>query len=177
MVWLPGVNCDCILRHPRHPDLPLIFSQIGFSAASVGAAAGIKHGPRIRVHYEIYWQDEKGQPPEPIEVRHLWLTVAVADRLLCPDGGWYPFSAEETRQRLSAILLEKRDIRLITRSGVISGLYGKDHVLIDSIYPDGNMLEIHLSTRVLTDLPLNPLNTWLDDSLTLSSVWDTAVWQ
>ena len=165
-VWIPGENCDAILKHPLHESLPLVCYRTPADAL----------GPRIRIHYEVYWPDADSTAQQPVEVRHLWLTVLAADPILCPDGSWYPFKPDEIRRRLNAILLEKQDIRLSTQAGTITGLYGEDHVVIDTIYQQAHTLEIHLSTRMLNDLPVNPLNMWLDDPEVSSTVWGTAVW-
>lgn len=167
MEWLPGINCDCILRHALHPDLPMICAEAG----------GKFPGGRVRIHYEVY-RSEDGSGTESVsEIRHLWLTALLAEPLLAPDGSWYPINTQEFRQRLRAILLEKQDIQLITRAGRIRGLFGNDHVVINSIYPEVETFEIHLSTRALRDLPLHPQHMWLDDPAAGGSLWDEAVWQ
>ena len=105
------------------------------------------------------------------------MTALLAVPLLAPDGSWFPIAAEEFRERLRAILLEKQDIQLITRAGRIRGLFGDDHVVINSIYPEVETFEIHLSTRTLCDLPLHPQRMWLDDPAAGGSLWGEAVWQ
>lgn len=167
MAWIPGINCDCVLRNPKHADLPLILADAG----------GKFPGGRVRIHYEVYREESAGATQPLIEVRHLWMTVLTADDLLAPDGSWFPLTGDEIRQRLREILLEKEQIQLITRAGRIRGLYGKDHVVINSIYPAVESFEIHLTTRTLRDLPLNPQNMWLDDPAAGGSLWGTAVWK
>ncbi len=83
-IWVAGENCDLILKHPAHESLPLIGYRTPADAL----------GPRIRIHYEVYWPDESETQTEPIEIRHLWFTVLVADPMLCPDGSWYPYSSQ-----------------------------------------------------------------------------------
>ena len=166
-IWVAGENCDLILKHPAHESLPLI----GYRTPADSL------GPRIRIHYEVYWPDESETQTEPIEIRHLWFTVLVADPMLCPDGSWYPYSSREVRSRLNAILLEKKNIRLTTSAGTITGLYGTDHVVIDTIYAGAHTLEIHLSTQVLSDLPAVPIDMWLDEVGVESSAWGVAIWR
>ncbi len=165
--WIPGENCDIILRHPQHADLPLILYRTPADPV----------GPRVRIHYEVYWPADTTQTTEPVEVRHLWFTVLVTDDMLCPDGSWYPLTPAEVRTKLNAILLEKANIRLTTRESTIQGLYGEDHVVIDTIYQSAHTLEIHLTTRVLIDIPPESGGSmWLANAADLSSVWNTAGW-
>ncbi len=167
-VWVPGENCDVILKHPAHADLPLVLYRRPADSL----------GPRVRIHYEVYWPEGTAETEEPVEVRHLWFTALVADSILCPDGSWYPLELSEVRSRLNTILLEKSDIRLTTTAGTIQGLYGEDHVVIDTIYPAAHTLEIHLSTRILTDIPVEPaVSLWLADPADRSSLWGTALWK
>ena len=167
MEWQPGINCDCVLRHPLHADLPLICADAG----------GRFPGGRVRIHYEVYRLNDEHGSETVSEIRHLWVTALLADPLLAPDGSWYPLPKDEFRERLRAILLEKQDIQLVTRAGRIRGLFGKDHVVIHSVYPQSETFEIHLSTRALRDLPLHPQHMWLDDPAAGGSLWGDAVWQ
>ncbi len=165
--WEPGKNCDLVLKHPDHESLPLVCYRQPRDPL----------GPRVRIHYEVYWPDDLAESREPVEVRHLWFTVLAADPMVAPDGSWFPFSVQEIRTRLNDILLKKQNIRLTTTAGTIRGLYSDNHVVIDTVYPSGHTLEIHLSTRLLHDLPAVPLNMWLDEADVSSTTWGTAIWQ
>jgi hypothetical protein len=165
-IWIPGVNCDVILKHRNHADLPLILHKIPSDL----------DGPRVRIHYEVYWPDSNSVNLEPIEVRHLWFTVLIADRMLCPDGSWYMLSSNEIQKRLNAILLEKTNIRLTTRTGTIQGLCCEEHAVIHTIYQQAEKLEIHLTTRVMVDIPLESTESlWLETE-ELRSTWGAAIW-
>ena len=170
--WSAGENCDVILSHYRHEALPLVCYRIQSDPI----------GPRVRIHFETYWPEDEdiSRETEPKTVRHLWFTVLVTDEMLCPDGGWYPFSPEEVRSRIDEILLELTDITLYTQSGIISGLYCDEHAVIDTIYQDAHILEINLTTRMLKDIPIGPAqqNMWLPRGiLNPVSRWNTAFWQ
>jgi len=165
-IWIPGANCDVILKHTRHTDLPLILHRIPSDP----------DGSRIRIHYEVYWPDSNSPVLEPIEVRHLWFTVLIADRMLCPDGSWYPHSPMEIQKRLNAILLEKTNIRLATRTGTIQGLCCEDHAVIHTIYHRSQKLEIHLTTRVMVDIPLESTESLWMETEDLRSIWGAAIW-
>lgn len=170
--WVPGVNCDVILTHYNHDPIPLICYRKQSDSI----------GPRVRIHFETYWPDDvlPSRDVEPTKVRHLWFTVVTADEVLCPDGGWYPFSPYEIRKRLNDILQETTDINLYTQAGIISGLYCDEHAIINTIYQSSQTLEINLTTKSLADIPIGPeqQNTWLPlGVLEPVSTWGTAVWQ
>ena len=170
--WKPGVNCDLIISHYRHEPLPLVCYRIQSDPI----------GPRVRIHFETYWPDGTGVSDgvEAKTVRHLWFTILSADEMLCPDGGWYPYSPEEIRQRINEILLELTDIVLYTQSGIISGLYCDEHAVIDTIYQEAHTLEVNLTTRNLRDIPIGPeqKDMWLPQGVIApGSVWGSAVWR
>lgn len=170
--WIPGENCDVILSHYRHQPLPLVCHRLPSDPI----------GPRVRIHFETYWpeDEEVSRETEPKTVRHLWFTVLTAEEILCPDGGWYPFSPEEIRKKVNEILLELTDIVLYTQSGIISGLYCDGHAVINTIYQTANTLEINLTTRNLKDIPIGPAqqSTWLPAGVPDPvSVWGSAVWE
>jgi len=174
--WVPGENCDVILSHYKHDPIPLVGYRIQSDAI----------GPRVKIHFETYWPttDEAGpsisRDETPVTVRHLWFTVITADEVLCPDGGWYPFTPYEIRKRINAILNEHTDIILYTQSGIISGLFCDNHAIINTIYQESQTLEINLTTRSLKDIPLGPeqADTWLPlGVLEPVSTWGTAVWK
>ena len=169
--WTPGVNCDVILQHYKHEPIPLVCYRIQSDPL----------GPRVRIHFETYWPTTNiSRDVEPTKVRHLWFTVLTADEILCPDGGWYPFSPYEIRKRINAILDELTDITLYTQAGIISGLYCDEHAIINTIYQESQTLEINLTTRSLHDIPFGPeqADTWLPIGvLDPVSTWGTAVWQ
>ena len=170
--WVPGVNCDVILQHYKHDPIPLVCYRIQSDPI----------GPRVKIHFETYWPDSKdvSRDDTPTTVRHLWFTVLTADEVLCPDGGWYPYSPEEIRKKLNDILLELTDITLYTQAGIISGLYSDEHAIIDTIYQSSQTLEINLTTRNLRDIPIGPgqADTWLPKGvLEPVSTWGTAIWK
>ena len=170
--WIPGENCDVILAHYKHQPVPLICYRIQSDPV----------GPRVRIHFETYWPEgeEVSRDTEPKTVRHLWFTVLSAEEMLCPDGGWYPFPPEEIKSRINEILLELTDIILYTRSGIISGLYCDEHAIIETVYQSARTLEINLTTRNLSDIPVGPAqqDTWLPKGvITPLSVWGTAKWR
>lgn len=170
--WVPGVNCDVILAHYNHDPIPLVCYRIPSDPV----------GPRVRIHFETYWPEnvDPSRDVTPTKVRHLWFTVLTAEEMLCPDGGWYPFTPYEIRKRLNDILEETTDINLYTQSGIISGLYSDEHAIINTIYQSSQTLEINLTTRSLKDIPIGPeqQNTWLPlGVLDPVSTWGTAVWQ
>lgn len=174
--WIPGVNCDVILSHYKHEPIPLVCYRIQSDPI----------GPRVRIHFETYWPetDDGGtivsRDEKPVKVRHLWFTVLTADEVLCPDGGWYPFTPQEIRRRLNAILQETTDINLYTQAGIISGLYSDEHAIINTIYQESQTLEINLTTRNMKDIPIGPgqEDTWLPlGVLEPVSVWGSAVWR
>lgn len=169
--WVPGVNCDVILQHYKHDPIPLVCYRIQSDPI----------GPRVRIHFETYWPNNVVSRDEtPTTVRHLWFTVLTADEVLCPDGGWYPYSPEEIRKRLNDILLELTDINLYTQAGIISGLYCDENAIINTIYQSSQTLEINLSTRNLKDIPIGPgqADTWLPlGVLEPVSTWGTAIWR
>ena len=167
--YVPGVNCDVILQHYKHDPIPLICYRIRSDPI----------GPRVRIHFETYWPEDKKEE-DPATVRHLWFTVLIDDEILCPDGGWYEFSPTEVRKRVNAILKEITNINLYTQSGIISGLYCDEHAIIDTIYQSAHTIEINLTTKELTDIPIGPeqANTWLPDGvLDPYSTWGEAVWK
>ena len=170
--WVPGENCDVILTHYRHEPIPLVCWRIQSDPV----------GPRVRIHFETYWPSDEdvSRDTTPKTVRHLWFTVLTADEVLCPDGGWYPWTPEEVRTKINEILLELTDIVLYTQSGIISGLYCDEHSIIDTIYQDAHTLEINLTTRSLKDIPIGPAqqNMWLPKGvLEPYSTWGTAIWK
>ena len=84
------------------------------------------------------------------------------------------------RAKINAILKETTDICLYTASGIISGLYSDDHAIIDTIYQDAHTLEINLTTKELTDIPIGPAqaDSWLPMGiLEPYSTWGTAIWK
>jgi len=169
--WIPGENCDLILSHYRHRPIPLVCHRLPADPI----------GPRVRIHFETYWPEDEdvSRETEPKTVRHLWFTVLTAEEILCPDGGWYPFSPAEIRKMVNEILLELTDIVLYTQSGIISGLYCDGHAVINTIYQTANTLEINLTTRNLKDIPIGPAqqSTWLPAGVPDPvSVWGSAVW-
>lgn len=175
-VWVPGENCDVILSHYKHDPIPLVCYRIQSDSI----------GPRVKIHFETYWPEKDDAGPDisrdqtPTKVRHLWFTVVTADEVLCPDGGWYPFTPDEIRKRISDILEETTDIILYTQAGIISGLYSDEHAIINTIYQESQTLEINLTTRSLRDIPIGPAqkDTWLPlGVLDPVSVWGTAVWK
>lgn len=170
--WQAGENCDVILTHWRHEPVPLICYRIPSDPL----------GPRVRLHFETYWPqgEDIGRETTPTNVRHLWFYVLVTDEMLCPDGGWYPFSPEEVRLKVNAILHELTDIVLYTQTGIISGLYCDEHAIIDTIYQNAHTIEINLTTRELHDIPIGPgqKDTWLPKGVIEPySTWGTAVWK
>ena len=104
--WIPGENCDVILSHYRHEPVPLVCYRIQSDPV----------GPRVRIHFETYWPENDAggavisRESEPKTVRHLWFTVLVTEEMLCPDGGWYPYTPEQIRKMINAVLLEHTDI-------------------------------------------------------------------
>ena len=170
--WIPGENCDVILTHYKHDPIPLICYRIQSDPI----------GPRVRIHFETYWPDDEdiSRDNPGKTVRHLWFTILTADEILCPDGGWYPYSPYEIRKKINAILEELTDIVLYTQSGIISGLYCDEHAIINTIYQEAQTLEINLTTRSLKDIPIGPeqKDTWLPlGVLDPVSTWGTAVWR
>ena len=137
---------------------------------------------RVRIHFETYWPEDQpvSRVTEAKTVRHLWFTAICTDEILCPDGGWYPYTPTEIRRKINDILLEKTDICLYTQSGMITGLYCDDHSIIDTIYQNAHTVEINLTTRSLKDIPIGPdgVNIWLPDGvINAFSVWGNAVWK
>lgn len=163
--WIPGENCDLILAHADHEPIPLICAPTRYDPT----------GSRVRIHYEVYPNEDPNEPPR--KIRHLWFRVLIAERTLAPDGSFFPIDGEALRRRLIRILREEKDLTLTTRAGTISGLYGKDHVVIRSIYAEAETFEIHLSTLSLNDLPPAAKDTWLAEALNARSRWGTAVWR
>ncbi len=174
MNYLPGKNCDLILKHKNHADLPLVCFRI--DADDVG--------PRVKIHYETYWPDNITDVTkyEPSKVRYLWFTVLISDEIIAPDGGWFELSAAEIRQQLHDILAENTNISLETQAGTIQGLYSTDHAIIDTIYQENQTVEIYLTTRNMIDYPAAPevvRNIWLLDNVAepAASCWGDAVWK
>ena len=169
--WVPGENCDVILTHYNHDPIPLVCYRIQSDPI----------GPRVKIHFETYWPEENvSRDAVPKKIRHLWFTVLTTEEMLCPDGGWYPFAPAVVRAKINAILKETTDICLYTPSGIISGLYSDDHAIIDTIYQGAHTLEINLTTKELTDIPIGPeqADTWLPAGiLEPYSTWGTAVWK
>ena len=89
--------------------------------------------------YEVYPNEDPNEPPR--KIRHLWFRALIAERTLAPDGSFFPIDGEALRRRLIRILREEKDLTLTTRAGTISGLYGKDHVVIRSIYAEAETFE------------------------------------
>ena len=170
--WIPGVNCDVILSHYAHEPIPLVCYRIQSDPI----------GPRVRIHFETFWPESvlPSRDVQPAKVRHLWFTVVTADEVLCPDGGWYPFTPAEIRKRVNDILMETTDILLYTQAGIISGLYSDEHSIIDTIYQSAQTLEINLTTRNMHDIPIGPgqEDTWLPMGvIDPVSVWGQAKWK
>ena len=163
--WIPGENCDVILTHYKHDPIPLVCYRIQSDPI----------GPRVKIHFETYWPTTNiSRDEKPTTVRHLWLTVLAADEVLCPDGGWYPYTPGEVRKAVNDILHELTDISLYTQAGIISGLYCNDHAIIDTIYQDSHTIEVNLTTKNLNDIPIGPSenNSWLPDGVVDPySVW------
>ena len=169
--WIPGVNCDVILQHYRHDPIPLVCYRIPSDPI----------GPRVRIHYETYWpSSEVSRDVKPKQVRHLWFTVLTAEEVLCPDGGWYPYTPDQVRQHIQDILQEITDITLYTQAGIITGLYSDEHAIINTIYQESQTLEINLTTLEVKDVPIGPAqaDTWLPTGvLEPYSTWGTAKWK
>lgn len=170
--WIPGENCDVILAHYKHEPIPLVCYRIQSDPI----------GPRVRIHFETYWPEGEdiSRDTDPATVRHLWFTILIADEILCPDGGWYPYTPVQVRKAVNDILHELTDISLYTQSGIIIGLYCDEHAVIDTIYQNSHTIEINLTTRNLKDIPIGPeqADTWLPDGvLDPYSMWGTAVWK
>lgn len=170
--WIPGENCDVILTHLKHDPVPLVCYRIQSDPI----------GPRVRIHFETYWPTSNVSRDEekPTTVRHLWFTILVADEVLCPDGGWYPFTPSQVRKKVNDILHELTDICLYTQSGIIAGLYCDDHAIIDTIYQNAHTIEVNLTTKNLKDIPIGPeqADTWLPDGILHPySTWGSAVWK
>lgn len=170
--WVPGVNCDVILSHYAHEPIPLVCYRIQSDPI----------GPRVKIHFETFWPDNvtPSRDEKPAKVRHLWFTIVTAEEVLCPDGGWYPFSPAEIRRRVNDILQETTDILLYTQAGIISGLYSDEHSIIDTIYQSAQTLEINLTTRNMKDIPIGPAqeDTWLPMGVIEPvSVWGQAKWK
>ncbi len=169
--WIPGENCDVILAHYNQEPVPLVCYRIQSDPI----------GPRVWIHYETYWPNtDVSREDEPKKIRHLWFTVLTADEILCPDGSWYPFTPGQVREKINKILKETTDISLYTPSGLIIGLYSDDHAIIDTIYQDAHTIEINLTTKELSDIPIGPeqKNTWLPSGMLVAySTWGAAIWQ
>ena len=163
--WIIGENCDLILAHDNHEPVPLIAAPARFDPT----------GPRVRIHHEVYYS--AGANETPRKIRHLWFRVLIAERMLAPDGSFFSLSADDLRRRLNAVLKETGGLRLTTRAGTIAGLYGKDHVVIQSVFAEAETFEIHLSTRTINDVPLQARDTWLADPFNAVSTWGAAVWR
>lgn len=174
--WIPGVNCDWILVHPKHEPVPLIGFRLNTDRSSD------KYGPRLKIHYETYWKEDEpiSRDTKPITVRYLWFTVNCADEILDPEGGYFALSGAEVAEKVNAILREKTDIILYNEKSIIIGLYSTDHAIIDTIYHGERTIEIWLSTRSLQDIPIGPdgKNIWLPSGIIKPySTWGEAVWQ
>lgn len=163
--WVAGENCDFLLSHENHAPVPLICAPVKFDPV----------GARVRIHHEVYFTPASEN--ERHEIRHLWFRVLLADRMLAPNGSFFPVTTDTLREQLNAVLREREKLRLTTRLGTVIDLYGKDHVVIQSVYAAVETLEIHLSTRSLTDIPANAKDCWLADHTFRSSCWNTAVWR
>ena len=174
-LWKAGENCDVILSHPNHEALPLVCYRIPSDSI----------GPRVKIHFETYWSTDNynqeiiSRDQTPATVRYLWFTIIVSDEILCPDGGWYPYTALQIRKRLNDILLELTDIQLQTQEGLICGLYCDEHAIINTIYQQSQTVEIYLSTRSLSDIPITEgASIWLPDSMyNPTSLWGIAEWK
>lgn len=171
MNWIPGDNCDVILSHYKHGDQPLIGYRIPSDPI----------GPRVKVHYETYWKNPSaaGRDEDRTTIRYLWFTALIDDDILCPDGGWFPFNAAETRQKVQDILNEQTDIMIYTSDGCIYGLYTTEHAIIDTVYQGAHTVEVYLSTRELKDIPYTPgsANMWLPHGFyNPPSTWGSAKW-
>ena len=157
--FTPGENCDVILQHYAHEPIPLVCYRIQSDPI----------GPRVRIHFETYWPEGEdiGRETQPTTVRHLWFTILIGDEVLCPDGGWYPYTPSQVRRAVNDILHELTDINLYTQSGIISGLYCDEHAIIDTIYQNAHIIEVNLTTRNLKDTPIGPeqADTWLPEGV------------
>ena len=72
--WIPGENCDLILAHADHEPIPLICAPTRYDPT----------GSRVRIHYEVYPNEDPNEPPR--KIRHLWFRALIAERTLAPDS-------------------------------------------------------------------------------------------
>lgn len=71
--WIPGENCDLILAHADHEPVPLICAPTRYDPT----------GSRVRIHYEVYPNEDPNEPPR--KIRHLWFRALIAGRFVLPD--------------------------------------------------------------------------------------------
>lgn len=166
-----GVDCDIMLAHPDvHLGEPLGFLLY--------RKPGEVFGPPVKIHYESY-TDALG---EAADVRHLWFRVLLADRLLNPDGSAHGDSAAVMRENLIAIVMAHSNITLYTPAGLIAGLYSSGHVLIHSIYPGVEIVEVQLTSRSVHFAPVDPAryaaSVWVDGNTYSAEMnWDNSYWR
>jgi hypothetical protein len=170
MTAIPGVNCDCALFHASVDS----GEPVGFIVEQK-----VKYGPPVTIHWEAY-DDWSG---EVSEVRHLWFVALLGDDLVNPDGSKHTESPADTYDKLIEILTQHRDIGLITRKGIITGLRVAGHVLIENIYPNIQTLEIHLTTRLTNFAPVDTtryMNSfWVDETTYVAGImhWNNSYWR
>jgi hypothetical protein len=169
MKAIVGQNCDLALFHAEVDDgepLGLI------------AEAQPKYGPPVAVHWEVYSQ----ATGEISEVRHLWVTVMIADDLVNPNGSRHEQTGTETYGKLVEIVTKNRGIGLITRLGAMTGLKSSGHVMIQRIFPGLQTIEIHLTTRLTNFAPVDPTryveSRWVDEDAYQGGMhWGNSYWR
>ncbi len=165
-----GVDCDIMFSHPDVDG----GAPYGFLVETKSE----KYGPVVQVHWEKYADADGGLN----DVRHLWVTVMMADDQVNPDGSLHQASTAEDYSKLIDLLTKPDQITLITRLGAITGLKSSGHVMEQRIYPGVILVICQLSTQANVFQPVN-YDYYLDsfwvneDTYIGKMTWDNSYWR
>lgn len=165
-----GVDCDIQIAHPEVND--------GEPYGFIVEPQDRERGPVVRVHWEKYTNPNGTLT----EVRHLWVTVMIADELLNPDGTLHRESAAEMYARLIELLTRPDRLSLVTRLGAITGLKSSGHVMEQSIYPGFMRVVCQLSSHSTAFQPVDYgyyLQSYWVDAATYAGImnWGNSYWR
>ncbi len=165
-----GVDCDLMLAHPEVDG--------GQAYGFLVEPKSKTYGPVVQVHWEKYTQADGSIS----DVRHLWVTVMIADEMMNPDGTLHQATAAEDYAALVALLTKPDQLTLITRLGAIAGLVSTGHVMEQQIYPEVVLVVCQLSTKSNVFQPVNYemylRSLWVDeDSYSDTMNWGNSYWR
>ncbi len=178
MTYTIGVDCDLTLSHPL-VDGGAEFGFLLYNLAPGQVLPKSAYGPPIKIHYEAY-NDALGIPHD---VRHLWFVIVIANGLLNPDGSPHADSAAVMRAKILELCqYHDSNLTLNTPSGLVTGLNTLDNILIDTIYPGMETIEVHLTSSTFVFASPDPIawfnSFWVDlATYTGPRTWNNSYWR